>query len=89
MNCPVPAGNFHKLVPANILLNSEKDRTDAIEAYGIIDTEAEHSFDEVAMLAAHICNLPMAAISFVTDVRQWFKADVGFELRETFLDYSF
>lgn len=89
MNCPAAARNFHQIVPANILLNSEKVRIDAIEAYGIIDTEAETCFDDLAALAARICDLPMAAISFVTDVRQWFKAAVGFEIREQPLDNSF
>jgi diguanylate cyclase (GGDEF)-like protein len=89
VNCPVAAGNFHRLVPANILLSSEKARIDAIEAYGIIDLKAESSFDDLAALAARICNLPMAAISFVTDARQSFKAAVGFEIHEQPVDDLF
>ncbi len=69
--------------------DSQQERLRALQSYGIIDTEAEASFDDLAILAARICNLPLAAVSFVLEARQWFKASIGFGVRETPLTYSF
>ena len=64
-------------------------RMRTLKAYRILDTEAELGFDELAALAAQICSTPMAAISFVCDIRQWFKAEIGIGRRETPLTHSF
>jgi diguanylate cyclase (GGDEF)-like protein len=69
--------------------DSQKARLRALQSYGIIDTEAEAAFDDLALLAARICNVPLAAVSFVLEVRQWFKASIGFGVRETPLTHSF
>jgi GAF domain-containing protein len=45
--------------------------------YGILDTAPEAQFDDIAKIAAHICNAPIALVSFVDASRQWFKAEVG------------
>jgi len=49
----------------------------------VIDTPAEQGFDEIAVLAAQICETPVALISLVDQDRQWFKACKGFEHCET------
>jgi two-component sensor histidine kinase len=56
--------------------------------YGILDTAPEEPFDDIAKIAAHICNAPIALVSFVDASRQWFKAEVGLGVRETPLDVS-
>ncbi len=61
----------------------EPGRVQALHEYGILDTEAEEAFDDHALLAAQICRTPIALISLVDSERQWFKARVGFETRET------
>jgi GAF domain-containing protein len=66
-----------------------KARMQAIASYEILDTEAEAGFDELASLAALVCGAPIAAISFVCDIRQWFKAIIGISVRETPLTHSF
>jgi two-component system, cell cycle sensor histidine kinase and response regulator CckA len=62
---------------------NEADRLTAIEAYGILDTPREEDFDNIAKLAAEICNVPIAIVNIVAEGRQWFKAKVGLDLQET------
>ncbi|UCV01266.1 EAL domain-containing protein [Acidovorax radicis] len=62
---------------------AEAARLQALQAYAILDTPAEESFDQLAQLAARICQCPMAVVNFVDNKRQWFKAAVGVPFRET------
>jgi two-component system, cell cycle sensor histidine kinase and response regulator CckA len=62
---------------------NEADRLTAIEAYGILDTPREEDFDNIAKLAAEICNVPIAIVNIVAEGRQWFKAKVGLDIQET------
>lgn len=57
-------------------------RIEALLSFQILDTDPEAEFDELAKLAAIICESPMAHISFLDDHRQWFKASVGLGLKE-------
>ena len=52
-------------------------RLKALEAAGILDTPSETAFDDIVTIAAAVCESPAAAVSFVTDTRQWFKAATG------------
>ncbi|HXH10282.1 MAG TPA: GAF domain-containing protein [Alphaproteobacteria bacterium] len=49
----------------------------------MLDTEPESTFDDLAQLAAQICQTPMAAVSLIDATRQWFKAKVGLAIDET------
>jgi anti-sigma regulatory factor (Ser/Thr protein kinase) len=62
---------------------SEQDRLTALRQMQILDTDAEPAFDDLTLLASHICQTPMAAITFIDTDRQWFKARVGFSSCET------
>jgi diguanylate cyclase (GGDEF)-like protein len=64
-------------------------RLAALIPYAILDTLPEPEFDEVAALAAAICGTSASAISFVCVDRQWFKAEVGLNARETPIEQSF
>ena len=44
---------------------------------------AEAAFDEIVQLAATLCHVPVALISFVDRDRQWFKAAHGWRTRST------
>jgi GAF domain-containing protein len=68
---------------------AERGRLAALRAYRILDTEPERSFDDLVMLAAHICGTPMAAISLIDADRQWFKARLGISAQETTRDIAF
>ena len=58
---------------------NENERLRALDAYGIMDSLNEHEFDRIAKLAAIICDVPVALISFIAGERQWIKAKVGLE----------
>ena len=68
---------------------AEQTRIAALNCYAILDTEPEQSFDDLVVLAAHICHTPMSMISLVDEHRQWFKSKVGVQVRETPREVSF
>jgi len=68
--------------------SSETARVAALNRYAILDSEPEQSFDDLVILAAHICQTPMAMLSLVDDHRQWFKSKFGVEVRQTPRDIS-
>ena len=67
----------------------ETDRLNALKEYGILDTEFEQNFDEIVQLASQICETPVSLVTLVDADRQWFKAAVGTEIRETPLNMAF
>jgi PAS domain S-box-containing protein len=67
---------------------TEEDRLKAIDSYGILDTPREQDYDDIATLAAQICNAPIALVNIVGEGRQWFKAEVGLGIRETPLEVA-
>jgi diguanylate cyclase (GGDEF)-like protein len=62
---------------------SEADRVRALRRYKILDTLPEQVFDDLTMLAAHICDAPIALISLIDGERQWFKSAVGLDVPQT------
>lgn len=68
---------------------AEKQRLRALERYKVLDTDPEPAFDDLAKVAAHICDTPMALVSLVDESRQWFKAKVGLDATETPRDIAF
>jgi GAF domain-containing protein len=71
------------------LPGNETKRLAALKEYRILDTGAEQSYDDIAVLAAHICNVPIAVISLVDKTRQWFKSKVGMDQQQTSRDVAF
>lgn len=71
-------------LPAN-----ETKRLQALYECQILDTHPEPAFDNIAALAASICDTPIALISLVDQNRQWFKARIGLNVSETPRDFSF
>ena len=70
--------------PAN-----EAERLLAMRGYQILDTAYEAIFRDIAQAAARISGTPMSAISLIDSDRQWFKAQVGLDLRQTHRDLAF
>lgn len=68
---------------------NEAARLEALHRYRILDTEPERSFDDLTLLASHICGTPMALISLVDTDRQWFKSRIGIPFTETARAVSF
>jgi len=61
----------------------EAERIAALHRYRILDTDAEPAFDRIVTLAALLLDVPIALISLVDTDRQWFKAGLGLNVRET------
>ncbi len=58
-------------------------RQSALERLHILDTGRERQFDDVVLLATQLCCAPISTITLVDERRQWFKAAIGLEIRET------
>lgn len=71
------------------LPDNERERLDALYAYGILDTEQETDFDELVHLASHICQTPISLVTLIDRDRQWFKAKTGMAGTETPRDTAF
>jgi len=67
----------------------EAARLDALRRYEILDTIPEQAYDDLTLIAAQICQVPMAQVSFIDHDRQWFKARVGVSAQETPRDMAF
>jgi diguanylate cyclase (GGDEF)-like protein len=52
-------------------------------------TTPERDFDEIASLAAQICNTSMALIGFIDSSQEWLKAGIGFACSATPREESF
>lgn len=71
-------------LPADHDAALERRRQQALDALGVLDSDAEAAFDGLVQAAAAICGTPIALISLIDRDRQWFKANVGLEgVRET------
>jgi two-component system, sensor histidine kinase and response regulator len=75
MNAPLP--------------ENEADRLTALRDLEVLDTPPEVAFDELAALAADICQAPFALVSLVDAERQWFKSAVGWLTGETPREVAF
>jgi len=71
-------------LPAN-----EDERLERLRKYQILDSDFELDYTDIVKLAGYICKAPMALISLVDEKRQWFKASLGIDVRETSRDVSF
>jgi CheY-like chemotaxis protein len=85
---PLPTIYCEALVPLPLPQN-ESYRLESLRDFRILETSCEEVFDDIARLAAVICDAPVAVITFIDEQRVWFKAKVGLELDEIPRDGSF
>ena len=71
------------------MITDEPGRLAALRRYRILDTDPERAFDDLTLLASHICGTPIALISLIDADRQWFKSRVGITIAETSRSVSF
>ena len=62
---------------------NEAQRLEALTRYNIMDTPVEQAFEELVQLASQICEAPISLVSLLDEDRQWFKAKVGLDAKET------
>lgn len=69
----------------------ERERMKALLEYSVLDTAPEAVYDDIAHVAAGVCDTPIALIALIDGTRNWFKARVGVddELTESPRDISF
>lgn len=63
-------------------------RTKALADLMVLDTAEERTFDDLVLVAAKACAVPIALITLLDSDRQWFKARVGLDVRETEIEHS-
>ncbi len=68
---------------------NEEERLQALHACRILDTPPEPDFDDITLLAAQICGVPLAAVSLIDRDRQWLKSALGLDATETPRDIAF
>ena len=71
------------------MVNDETARLAALRRYRILDTEPEQAFDDLTLLAAQICETPIALITLLDEKRQWFKSRLGTSATETARSVAF
>ena len=67
----------------------EVQRLKELYKFDILDTPYEYEFDDIVKLASLLCNTSISTITLIDSSRQWFKAKVGLENRETSKEVSF
>ena len=71
------------------MVNDETARLAALRRYRILDTEPEQAFDDLTLLAAQVCETPIALITLLDEKRQWFKSRLGTSATETARSVAF
>ncbi len=68
---------------------NEAQRLETLRGYDVLDTPPESAFDDLTLLAAQICQVPIALVTLIDESRQWFKSKIGLSATETSRDFSF
>lgn len=76
-------------MPAAPLPDDEERRLQVLEAYDILDTDPERTYDDLVRMASYITGAPISLITLVARDRQWFMAREGLEVEETEREVSF
>lgn len=69
------------MITSSVQVN-EASRIVALYQLQILDTDAEKDYDDVAVLAAQVCETPVCLISFEDQSRSWIKAQTGYAISE-------
>ena len=67
----------------------ETQRIGTLRSLSLLDTDFDPRFDRLTRLAAEAFRVPIALMTLVDTSRQWFKACVGLDIRETSREVAF
>lgn len=67
----------------------ERERLEALERCGVLDSEPEPAYDDIARIATLVCNTPIGLVTLIDDRRQWFKSRIGLNVAETPREQAF
>lgn len=70
-------------------VESDLDRTSALNALNIIDSNNDPAFDNLCQIIASYFDVPIVAISLVDENRCWFKSTLGIQIKECRREDSF
>jgi GAF domain-containing protein len=68
---------------------NEADRLSELHSFGSIEPVPDPDFDDLALLAAEICDTPIALVTLVDEDHQWLKGRTGTDLTQTSREVSF
>lgn len=72
-----------------LLPTDELERLEALRRYGAFGLLRAAAFDDIARLAAFICETPISLITLIDTNRQWFLSQTGINACETSREASF
>lgn len=72
-----------------MLTTDEKTRLEVLRNLDVLDTPPEAAFERAVALAVRLFRVPIALVSLVDEQRQWFKACIGLDIRQTDRRVSF
>jgi diguanylate cyclase (GGDEF)-like protein len=68
---------------------NERERQEALDSFGVLDSEPERAYDDIVLLASQICGTPQALMGLVDGDRVWHKSRIGVPVSEAPRDLSF
>jgi CheY-like chemotaxis protein len=71
------------------LPQNESSRLESLRSFRVLGSPREQAFDDIAHLAALICDASVAVIAFIDEQSVWFKSKIGLQLDEIPRDGSF
>lgn len=69
--------------------SDEKERLKTLYELNILDTPVEESFERITRLTKELFKVPIVAISFIDENRQWFKSIEGLNIQNARRETSF
>jgi diguanylate cyclase (GGDEF)-like protein len=69
--------------------DNEVQRLESVKAMQLLSTPEEEAFDRITRVAKQVFDVPIVTITVLDENRQWFKSQIGMNVKETPRDISF
>jgi len=57
--------------------HNERERLQELASYNILDSLPEQEYEDIAVISAHICQMPISIVALIDENRKWHKSKVG------------